>query len=129
MDLVRNIPLEERDRWCQELAEDMGTGAGVVGRGSKSVERETSLRVDSGVGSQDGAVEQYLWIANVADAVERALAGREEDDAGSNRIDELASRPALKKNFRHRKQWPSEGRTRDGYSAVVVLGIGKEPFT
>lgn len=84
MDLVRSIPLVERDRWCQGLAERMGTGVGVVGRGSKSVERGMSQRVDSGVESQDVAVdEQCLWIANVADAADQALAGREEDDASS----------------------------------------------
>lgn len=81
---MRNILLEERDRWCQGLAGSMETGAGVVDRGSKSVEREMSWRVDFGVESRDAAVdEQCLWIVNVAGAVDQGLAGPEEDDAGS----------------------------------------------
>lgn len=36
----------------------METGAGVVDRGSKSVERGTSLGVDSGVGSRDATVDE-----------------------------------------------------------------------
>ena len=56
----------------------------MVDRGSKSAEREMSLRVDSGAGSRDAAVDgQYLWVANVANAVNLGLAGPEEDDAGS----------------------------------------------
>lgn len=80
---MRSIPLKERDRWCQGLTESMGTGAGVVDRGLKSVERGMSLGVDSDVGSRDATVdEQCLWIANVADAAYPVLAEREEDDAG-----------------------------------------------
>lgn len=83
---MRSIPLEERDRCFQGLAESMRAGGGEVDRGSKSVEREMSWRVDSGVGSRDAAVdEQCLWIANVADAGGQSLAGREEDDAGSKK--------------------------------------------
>lgn len=82
MGLVRSIPLVERDRWGQGLAESTETGAGVVDRGSKSAERGMSLGVDSDVGSRDATVdEQFSSIANVADAVNQGLAGRE-DDAG-----------------------------------------------
>lgn len=92
--MVRSILLEERGRWCQGLAESMGTGAGVVGRGSKGVEREMNWRVDYGVGSWDAAVdEQCLWIANVADAVDQGLAGQEADDAGCREV--LAPRSAM----------------------------------
>lgn len=56
-DLVRNIPLEARGRWCQGLAESMRADGGVVDRGWKSVERGRSWRVDSGVGSRDAAVD------------------------------------------------------------------------
>ncbi len=56
-DLVRNIPLGARDRWCQGLAESMRADGGVVDRGSKSVERGMSWRVDSGVERQDVAVD------------------------------------------------------------------------
>lgn len=81
---MRSIPLEERDRWCQGLTENMGTGAGVGGRGLTSVERGMSLGVDSDAGSRDATVdEQCLRIANVADAAYPGLAEREEDDAGS----------------------------------------------
>ena len=62
----------------------MWAGGEVVDRGLKSVEKGMNLRVDSGVGSRDVAVdEQYLWIANVADAGDQSLAGQEEDDADS----------------------------------------------
>lgn len=81
---MRSIPLEERDRWYQRLTGSMGTDAGAVDRGSKSVERGMSWRVDSGVGSRDAAVdEQCLWVADVANAVDQGLAGPEEGDAGS----------------------------------------------
>ena len=66
------------------MAANIGCDGGVVDRGVKSVERETSSRVESGAGSRDAAVdERCLWIANVADVVDQGLAGREEDDAGS----------------------------------------------
>lgn len=44
-----------------------------------------SLRVDSGAGSRDAAVDgQCLWVANVANAVNLGLAGPEEDDDEAN---------------------------------------------
>ena len=56
----------------------------MVDRGSKSGERGMSLRVDSGAGNPDAAVDgQCLWVANVANAVNLGLAGPEEDDAGN----------------------------------------------
>ena len=81
---MRSIPLEERDRWCRGLAGSMRAGGEVVDRGLKSAERGTSLRVDSGVGNRDAAVdEQCLWVASVAGAGDQGLAGQEEDDASS----------------------------------------------
>ena len=62
----------------------MLAGGEVVDRGLKSVEKGMNLRVDSGVGSRDAAVdEQCLWIANVAGVGDQSLAGQEENDAGS----------------------------------------------
>ena len=82
--MVRSIPLGERDRWRQRLAEYMWLDDGAVDPGSKGVEKGMNWRVGSDVGSRDAAVdEQRLWIANVADAVGRGLAGQDEDDAGS----------------------------------------------
>lgn len=79
-----SIPLQERDRWCRGLAGSMRAGGEVVDRGLKSAEKGMSLRVDSGVGNRDAAVdEQCLWVANVADAGDQGLAGQEEDDASS----------------------------------------------
>ena len=62
----------------------MGTDDGAAHPDSKGVEKEMSWRVDFGVENQDAAVDgQCGWIANVADAVDRGLAGQGEDDAGS----------------------------------------------
>ena len=81
--VVRSIPLEGDDRWRQGLAEYMWIDGGAVDPGSRGVEKGMNWRVDSDAGSRDAAVdEQRLWIANVADAVGRGLAGQEEDDAG-----------------------------------------------
>lgn len=57
-DLVRSIPLEERGRSCQGLAESRRAEDGVVDRGSRNVEKGMSWRVDSGVGSRDAAVDE-----------------------------------------------------------------------
>ena len=67
----RNIRREDRDRWRQELTENMGTGGGAVYPDSKGVEKGMSWRVDFGVENRDAAADgQCVWIANVADAVD-----------------------------------------------------------